>query len=72
MRAAGFFALALLGACTTPVEGGSYSLAPGVATYDTLKAATDKCHADGGRLALRDGYDKRELSNYQCDIGAAR
>ncbi|HEV7158004.1 MAG TPA: hypothetical protein VGN38_06585 [Caulobacteraceae bacterium] len=72
MRAVGVFALALLGACTTPVEGGSYALPPGVASYDTLKAATDKCHADGGQLALRDGYDKRELSNYQCNIGAPR
>lgn len=65
-------ALALLGACVSPVEGGDYALPPGVATYDNLKAATDRCHADGGELVLSSGYDKREMSNYQCKIGKAR
>jgi len=50
---------------------GSYDLDPGVASYDVLKAATDKCHADGGQLALKSGYDQHELSNYTCKIGGA-
>jgi hypothetical protein len=68
-RLAVFGCLTLLAACVSPVEGGSYAFAPGVANYDSLKAATEKCHADGGEVVLRSGYDKRELSNYQCKIG---
>jgi hypothetical protein len=61
----------LVGGCASgAVTGGSYGLAPGVANYDTLKAATDKCQADGGELKLKGGYDPQELANYECRIGA--
>jgi predicted kinase len=51
---------------------GSYELDHGVASYDNLKAATDKCHADGGQIVLKSGYDNRELSNYECKLGGAK
>ncbi|HEY1560737.1 MAG TPA: hypothetical protein VGF71_07590 [Caulobacteraceae bacterium] len=63
-------AVLLAGCASEAVNGGSYGLAPGVASYDALKSATDKCQADGGELKLRDGYDQHELSSYQCRIGA--
>ncbi len=50
----------------------SYTLDHGVATYDALKAATEKCKAEGGVITLRSGYDNRELSNYDCRIGGSR
>jgi len=59
----------MLAACAS--GGPSYDLDPGVATYDALKAATDKCHADRGQLVLKSGYDQHELSNYTCKIGGA-
>ncbi|HEY7901440.1 MAG TPA: hypothetical protein VIC25_09665 [Caulobacteraceae bacterium] len=57
-----------LGACAGGGSG-SYDLGPGVANYDALKAATDKCHAEGGRLEIKSGYDQHELSSYVCRIG---
>jgi hypothetical protein len=69
-RAALTLAMLLAGCASETVNGGSYGLAPGVAGYDALKSATDKCHADGGELKLKDGYDQHELSSYQCRIGA--
>jgi hypothetical protein len=71
MRPAILAMVVFVSACASGGAGGSYGLAPGVANYDTLKAATDKCRADGGELKLKDGYDQRELSSYQCRIGAA-
>jgi ABC-type glycerol-3-phosphate transport system substrate-binding protein len=63
----------MLAACASGAPGqGSYGLDPGVATYDALKAATDKCHADGGQLVLKTSYDQHELSNYECKIGGAK
>ena len=66
------FAVLVAGCASGPVNGGSYGLAPGVASYDALKAATDKCHSDGGELTLKAGYDQRELSSYECKIGGAK
>jgi hypothetical protein len=60
----------LLGACASGAA--SYELDRGVAGYDTLKAATDKCHAEGGVIVLKNGYDNQELSNYSCKIGGTR
>jgi hypothetical protein len=51
---------------------GSYNLDHGVATYDALRTATDKCKAEGGKIKLKSGYDDRELSSYDCKIGEAR
>ena len=59
-----------LGACAG--GAGSYGLDHGPASYDALKAATDKCHADGGQIVLKSGYDNRELSNYECKLGGAK
>jgi hypothetical protein len=61
---------ALVGACAA--GGASYTLDHGTVNYDNLKTATDKCHADGGEIVLRNGYDNRELSNYECRIGGAK
>ena len=61
----------MLGACAGGAAG-SYELDHGSADYDSLKAATDKCHADGGQIALKNGYDNRELSNYECKLGGAK
>ena len=67
----GILLLPLLGACAS-AAGGSYDLGPGVATYDTLAAATEKCRADGGAVVLKGGYDKRDLGGYACKLGGAR
>jgi len=69
--------LGLLCACANGGAGGgeakvSYTLDHGVATYDALKAATDKCKAEGGVITLKSGYDNRELSNYDCKLGEAK
>jgi hypothetical protein len=58
----------LLAACASG-QGASYSVGPGVANYDNLKAATDKCAVDGGTLTLKDGYDKGDLSSWVCKMG---
>ena len=47
----------------------SYGLDYGDANYDALKAATDKCKAQGGVIQLKSGYDGRHLENYVCKIG---
>ena len=65
-------ALASLLAAACVGGAGSYELDHGVASYDNLKAATEKCHADGGQIVLKSGYDNRELSNYDCKIGGAK
>ena len=70
MRTAVIFICGLLGACAG--DAASYDLDRGVANYDALKAATDKCHADGGVIVLKNGYDNQELSNYTCKIGGSR
>ena len=60
----------LLAACAAATAGeASYSLDYGVASYDALKAATDKCRSEGGEIVLKGGYDGRQLANYQCKIG---
>jgi len=73
MKAMAGLAVLMLAACASaPVGGGSYDLAAGVASYDALKAATDKCRADGGHLTLKSNYDQHDLSSYQCKIGGTR
>jgi predicted kinase len=61
----------LLSACLS-AAGGSYGLGPGVATYDALAAATEKCRVDGGQVVLKGGYDKRDLGSYECKLGGAK
>ncbi|MGA2952634.1 MAG: hypothetical protein ABSD80_10410 [Caulobacteraceae bacterium] len=60
-----------LAACAS-AGGSDYSVGPGVANYDNLKAATDKCAADGGTLTLKDGYEKSDLSSWVCKMGGAK
>jgi hypothetical protein len=66
------FAALVAGCASGSATGGSYGLAPGDANYDALKAATDKCHADGGELKLKESYDQHDLSSYECKIGGAK
>jgi predicted kinase len=65
MTAAGLLA----GCASPPPAQGSYSLDYGVASYDALKTATEKCRSEGGEIVLRSGYDNRQLANYRCKIG---
>ena len=71
MKALVLMAAALLSACTAG-GAGSYDLPSGVADYDALKAATDKCKEDGGVLALKKGYDEHDLSSYECRVGGGK
>jgi hypothetical protein len=71
MRGVLLLPVALLCACAA-ASGGSYALGPGVASYDALAAATEKCRADGGQVVLRGDYDKRDLGSYECKLGGAR
>ncbi|MEO7026482.1 MAG: hypothetical protein ABI056_02915 [Caulobacteraceae bacterium] len=50
----------------------SHGVGGGPADYDSLKAATEECQAEHGRLVLRSGYDGRQLSSYECKIGGAK
>jgi hypothetical protein len=62
-------ALATLGGCAADR---SYVLEQGRdASYDALRAATGTCEQKGGKIRLRDGYDGRTLSDYECAIGKA-
>jgi hypothetical protein len=49
-----------LAACETGSPDG------GVATYDALRMAHDKCTADGGTLTLKDGGDSQYIQDYAC------
>jgi hypothetical protein len=71
VRAAVTIPALMLAGCASSL-GPSYSAGPGVANYDNLKAATDKCAADGGTLSLKNGYDKSDLSSWVCRIGASK
>ena len=72
MRGVLLLPVALLCACAA-ASGGSYALGPGVASYDALTTATEKCRADGGKVVLRSGdYDKRDLGSYECKLGGTR
>jgi hypothetical protein len=50
---------------------GCAGVGQGAASYDTLAAAAKDCKDRGGELQLRQGYDERELSSYDC-VGARR
>jgi hypothetical protein len=38
----------------------------GVANYDSLKQAQEKCAAKGGKLTLKDGGNSEWLEDYTC------
>ncbi|HEY5072972.1 MAG TPA: hypothetical protein VII63_13195 [Caulobacteraceae bacterium] len=59
-----------LGGCAAGT--GSYGLGQGDANYDALAKATTECSAKGGEISLRNGYDGRELSSYECRTGKPR
>ncbi|MGH6911384.1 MAG: hypothetical protein ACREE0_11980 [Phenylobacterium sp.] len=48
-----------LAACATEREGG-------IANYDALKQAQEKCAAQGGKLTLNDGGNSEWLQDYSC------
>ncbi len=50
-----------LSACAASTPDG------GVANYDALKAARDKCAAQGGTLTLTDQGDARRIDAYTCE-----
>ena len=54
-------AILLLGlaGCATEREGG-------IANYDGLKAAQEKCAAAGGTLMLKSGGNSQWLEDYSC------
>jgi hypothetical protein len=49
-----------LTACASPAREG------GIANYDGLKQAQEKCAAQGGKLALKDGGNSEWLQDYTC------
>jgi hypothetical protein len=60
MRVAIALAMALsLAACATEREGG-------IANYDGLKQAQEKCAAQGGKLMLKPGGNSQWLEDYSC------
>ena len=48
-----------LAACASEREGG-------IANYDGLKQAQEKCAAQGGKLMLKDGGNSEWLQDYSC------
>ena len=48
-----------LAACATEREGG-------IANYDGLKQAQEKCAAQGGKLTLKEGGNSEWLQDYSC------
>jgi hypothetical protein len=48
-----------LAACATEREGG-------IANYDALKQAQEKCAAQGGKLMLKPGGNSQWLEDYSC------
>jgi len=46
-------------ACATEREGG-------IANYDGLRQAQEKCAAGGGKLTLKDGGNSQWLQDYSC------
>jgi hypothetical protein len=52
-------ALGLAGCAASAREGG-------IANYDGLKQAQEKCAAQGGKLMLKDGGNSQWLEDYSC------
>jgi len=64
-------AVAVLGGCAA-VTDRSYVLEQGRdASYDALRAETTTCESRGGKVRLRNGYEGKVLSDYECAIGKA-
>jgi uncharacterized lipoprotein YmbA len=60
MKVAFAMILALgLSACASEREGG-------IANYDGLKQAQEKCASQGGKLTLKDGGNSEWLQDYSC------
>ena len=65
MRAVVLMGLTLaLSACAGGVGNGRSG---GVATYDDLKAAQQKCAASGGTMKLQKNGDAHYLDDYACE-----
>ncbi len=64
-RAAILISLTLaLSACAGGVGNGRSG---GVATYDDLKAAQQKCASQGGKMKLQKNGDAHYLGDYACE-----
>lgn len=70
MRMATALSALALGACSSLQGDGirSYSLSPGVATYDAIRQAGETCTGQNGILELRANGDSQSLDNYVCKI----
>ncbi|MDB5437852.1 MAG: hypothetical protein JWM33_279 [Caulobacteraceae bacterium] len=74
MRMATVLSALALGACSSlqgSLQGNgvrSYSLSPGVATYDAIRDASQTCTSQNGALELRANGDSQSLDNYVCKI----
>lgn len=65
IRAAILMSLILaLSACASGVGNGRSG---GVATYDDLKLAQQKCAASGGQMKLQKNGDAHYLDDYACE-----
>ncbi len=54
-----------------PLAACAASVGYGTADYNSIRKATEDCQAGGGHLALKSGYDGRQLSSYVCQKGKA-
>lgn len=74
MRMATVLSAMALGACSSlhsSLQGDgvrSYTLSPGVATYDAIREASATCASQNGVLELRANGDSQSLDNYVCKI----
>jgi len=64
MKALVLLSVLLLSACAGGVGNGQNG---GLATYDDLKAAQQKCVAKGGHLKLQKNGDVKYLDDYACE-----
>ena len=64
MRAAlAILALLALSVCETAANEG------GVANYDALREASQRCQAEGGHLVLQKNGDPENIQDYACEKG---
>ena len=64
MRAAlAIVALLALAGCETSANEG------GIANYDALREASQRCQAEGGHLVLKPGGDNENIQDYACEKG---
>ena len=67
----GLLGLAACASVNAAARDQSYSLPPGVASYDALAREGATCKARGGAVRPSGQGDRTMLSNYLCSIPAA-